>query len=60
MEKLAINVTELAKVLGIGQPNAYDLVNRSDFPAIRIGRRILIPMDKLREWLDNEAGRNSY
>ena len=58
MEKLAINVSELAELLGIGQPNAYELTKRADFPTIRINRRILIPMDKLREWIDNEAERS--
>ncbi|KAF5071993.1 Helix-turn-helix domain protein [anaerobic digester metagenome] len=55
MEKLAISVSELAKLLGIGVPHAYDLVHRADFPAIKVGRRTIIPIAKLEEWLAEEA-----
>ncbi|MBQ8248521.1 MAG: helix-turn-helix domain-containing protein [Clostridia bacterium] len=57
-DKLTINVPELAKLLGISRPVAYELTKREGFPAIRIGeRRIIIPVDKLNEWLDREAER---
>lgn len=56
--KLAINVPELAKMLGVSRPVAYELTKREGFPAIRIGeRRIIIPVDKLNEWLSREAER---
>lgn len=55
-DKLAINVPELAKMLGVSRPVAYELTKREGFPAIRIGeRRIIIPVDKLNEWLAREA-----
>ena len=55
-DKLAINVDELAHVLGISRPVAYELIKREGFPAIRVSeRRIIIPMDKLNEWLDRES-----
>jgi len=55
MEKLAYNVTELAEALGIGRSLAYELVNREDFPAVRIGeRRIIVPVDALKEWLKEQ------
>lgn len=50
-ERLAISVIELAEQLGIGKTIAYQLVKRDDFPSVRIGDRILIPVDGLREWL---------
>lgn len=55
-DKLAINVPELAKMLGVSRPVAYELTKREGFPAIRISeRRIIIPVDKLNEWLAREA-----
>jgi excisionase family DNA binding protein len=36
-------VTEAARLLGIGRTLAYDLVTRGDLPAVRLGRRVLIP-----------------
>ncbi|MCI8387582.1 MAG: excisionase [Clostridiales bacterium] len=45
-------------MLGISRPLAYELTKRSGFPAIRISeRRIIIPSDKLSEWLSREADR---
>lgn len=60
MDKLTINVDELARILGISRPVAYQLIKTKGFPAIRVGqRRILIPIDSLQNWLSTEAG-NSY
>jgi excisionase family DNA binding protein len=56
-EKAAVNVHELAEMLGISIPSAYDLVKRDGFPAIRVTeRRIIIPVEALNRWL-NEASR---
>ena len=56
-EKLTLSVEEMAKALGISRPVAYELVKREGFPAVRISeRRIIIPVDKLRQWLSAEAG----
>ncbi len=56
-DKLAIDVPELAKLLGICRQAAYELVKKPGFPAIRVSdRRIVIPVDKLCEWLDRESG----
>jgi len=57
MEKLAYSVPELATALGIGRNVAYELVQREDFPAIKIGeRRIVVPADGLRRWLEQQTG----
>ncbi|MCI2047820.1 MAG: helix-turn-helix domain-containing protein [Faecalibacterium sp.] len=53
--KLALSVPEMAKALGIGIENAYDLCKRADFPAIRIRGRIIIPADGLKNWLSGET-----
>ena len=49
------NVKEAAKVVGISVPKMYDLCHARNFPAIFLGRRIVIPMDKLHEWLETKA-----
>ena len=33
---------ELSKILGISKNKTYEVVNRYDFPKIRVGRRIII------------------
>jgi predicted DNA-binding transcriptional regulator AlpA len=56
VDKLAYSVPELADVLGIGRNAAYELVNRDDFPSIRISeKRIVIPIDGLKAWLEEQS-----
>lgn len=55
MEKLAISIDDFAAMLGIGKTKAYELSRRNDFPAIRLGRRVVIPVDKLKEWLEKHT-----
>ena len=51
MEKTTISVQELSAQMGISLPKAYELVKSNGFPTIRIGTRILIPVDAYKEWL---------
>lgn len=51
MEKTTMSVQELSAQMGISLPKAYELVKSSGFPTIRIGTRILIPVDAYKEWL---------
>jgi excisionase family DNA binding protein len=51
MEKTTMSVQELSSQMGISLPKAYELVKTQGFPSIRIGTRILIPIDAFREWL---------
>lgn len=51
MEKSTMSVKELAGQLGISMPKAYELVKQPGFPSIRVGGRILIPVDAFKEWL---------
>lgn len=57
-EKLTLSVEELAKELGISKPIAYELTKRDGFPSIRVSeRRIIIPVEPLRRWLEENAAR---
>ena len=46
-ERLTLSVPETAKVLGIGRNLCYDRIKMGEIPAIRIGRRILVPRSAL-------------
>ena len=55
-KKLVLNGEELAELLGISKPVAYELTRKSGFPAVRVSeRRIIIPVDGLCRWLEAEA-----
>ncbi|PKM60257.1 MAG: excisionase [Firmicutes bacterium HGW-Firmicutes-4] len=58
MEKLTINVKELSKQLGVSIPTAYELTRRSDFPTLKIGRRIVIPVEAFQLWLISSSQQN--
>ena len=53
---LMLNVVQVAAVLGISRAGAYELVHSEGFPALKIGSRIVVPKDKLREWIDVNTG----
>lgn len=42
-ESATLTVDEAARILGIGRSTAYDAVRAGQIPAIKIGRRLLIP-----------------
>lgn len=44
-DRLCITVEEMGKQLGISRAAAYELVQRKDFPAMKLGRRILVPIE---------------
>jgi excisionase family DNA binding protein len=53
--KITLTVNELAETLSIGMNSAYILVHREDFPKIKVGKRILIPIKGLDEWLKGNS-----
>lgn len=55
MEKATMSVQELSAQMGISLPKAYELVKAPGFPTIRVGTRILIPVEAYREWLLKNA-----
>lgn len=55
--RLALRPGELGEVLGIGRNAAYKLCNQADFPTVRIGHKLIIPVDGLRRWLEEQESR---
>ena len=53
--KMAFNVTEAAKAIGVSRPTMHQLCRLDGFPAARVGGRIIIPVDKLKKWLEQQA-----
>ena len=52
---LTLNAREAAGVLRISKSKVYELARTESFPAIRIGNRVVIPRDKLIEWMNTQA-----
>lgn len=51
-----LTATELAGALGISRAGAYALMHNKGFPALRIGKRLMVPKDKLTAWIDRNTG----
>ena len=57
---LMLSVAEVAAVLGISRAGAYELVHGNEFPALKIGSRIVVPKDKFLAWIDaNSSSKNA-
>lgn len=54
MEKLTYNVREASEVLGISKSLAYEMVKKGELPVVRLGKRILIPINRLEEMIKRE------
>ena len=54
---LFLSAKLVAQTLGISRSSAYELMHDKDFPALRIGSRIIVPKEDLRKWVaDNTKG----
>lgn len=51
LRRATLTVTEAAAVLGISRSAAYDLVHEGRIPALRLGRRIVVPAHALDDLL---------
>ena len=52
---LFLNAKTVADVLGIAPSSAYELMHEKDFPALKIGSRLIVPKEKFRLWVDNKT-----
>ena len=52
-----LNAEEVAKFMGISRAKAYTLMHSEGFPTIRIGKRMMVPREKLPEWLEKHTAK---
>ena len=50
-----LNAQQVADVLSIARNSAYTLMHSEGFPTIHIGKRLLVPRDKLLQWIDHQT-----
>ena len=50
-DRLALTVSEAGALLGISRALAYELVARGELPAVRLGRRLVVPKVAISELL---------
>lgn len=55
-----LEAQDIKEILGIALGSVYKLMNRPDFPAIRISaRRFVVPEDAFRKWLDDQTAKKA-
>lgn len=51
-----LEARDISNILGIALGNAYKLMKRPDFPAIRVSaRRYVVPEEAFRKWLEDQV-----
>ena len=57
IEKLpfTLNAQQVADVLGVSKNTAYTLMHSEGFPTIQIGKRMVVPKQKLLKWMDKQT-----
>jgi excisionase family DNA binding protein len=51
MEREYLSAKDMQVYLGLGRNVVYEILNRQDFPAVRIGRTIRVKRTELDKWL---------
>ena len=51
---ITLSAEQVAQVLGISRAGAYTLMHSKDFPTIQIGKRMVVPKDKLLAWMEKQ------
>lgn len=52
-QETVLTIPEVAKRLRIGKNSAYKYIRNGRIPSIKLGRRYLIPVKALENWLIN-------
>jgi excisionase family DNA binding protein len=52
IERIGVSIQEAAKMLGISRPHFYPLVKEGKVRTIKIGRRTLVSVQSLRDFVD--------
>ena len=53
---LFLNAAMVAQVLGVSPASSYELMHEKDFPALRIGNRIVVPKEAFIRWVEQHTG----
>ena len=55
-EKILLNIwPETGQLLGVSRKTAYELANSEGFPIVAIGKRKLVPVKALEQWVEQNT-----
>ena len=53
---LFLNARMVADALGISPSSGYELMREPDFPALKVGSRVVVPKEKFIAWVERKTG----
>ena len=59
-EKLTLTIPEAAELIGVSPSKMYQIARIKGFPAIRVGKRVLVSAKKLPIWVEEQAEKGWY
>jgi excisionase family DNA binding protein len=51
MDRLLLRPDEAAELIGIGRSKVYEMLATGELPSVRVGGRLRVPLNELREWV---------
>ncbi len=54
---LILKMDEVAEILRVSRPTAYELARQNDFPVVKIGRRVVVSKEPLADWVREKSRR---
>jgi excisionase family DNA binding protein len=55
VEPLIVTLADLTRLTGLGLSSARCLVSSGEITSFKVGRRVCIPLDSVREWIARRA-----
>lgn len=53
-QSFSLRVEDVAELLSLSRSGAYALCHRAGFPAVRVGKRLIIPRQAFFAWLERQ------
>lgn len=54
-----LSVQQVSQILGISRAGAYSLAHTEGFPCILVGKRMIVPKDRLLRWVEEKLERKN-
>ena len=52
---LFLNAKIVADALGVSPSSGYELMREKDFPALKVGSRVVVPKEKFIAWVERKT-----
>lgn len=57
-QKLTYTAKEAAQAANVSMPTLYAWTKSEGFPVVKVGRKVVVPIDAFKRWLEEQAANN--